>query len=335
MKALITADLHLDDLPRNEYRWKFFPYIKDLLKQYDYKYDLIVVGDLTDRKDKHSAKLVNRIIDELYEISQLTKIHLVSGNHDYIDPICPFMRFLSYIPNIEFIIQPTILTDVMVIPHTTNFLELWQSLTIPKTVKTILIHQTIKGSVVSEHYVIEEGLPLQTFDVIGNRQVLSGDIHIPQKLNDRFMYIGAPYPVNFGDNYNGRVLCLSGSDLGEVFYPCGKRSYVDIISPGNLALIDLKQGDQIKVRLKLSKAETYLWKSYVAEIKQICQERGVDLFGIELKKDKVQAMTETGVLKPEMSYGELIAKVAKKEKLSQLHIDIATSLIEEVNESTS
>ncbi|HWY34909.1 MAG TPA: hypothetical protein VNX68_09695, partial [Nitrosopumilaceae archaeon] len=62
MSILITSDLHLTDKDRDEYRWGLFPWLKQQIISYK-PTTLLFLGDTTDAKDRHSAKLTNRIVD--------------------------------------------------------------------------------------------------------------------------------------------------------------------------------------------------------------------------------------------------------------------------------
>jgi UDP-2,3-diacylglucosamine pyrophosphatase LpxH len=57
MKAIITSDLHLTDRPQDEYRWGIFPWLVNQSKELEVE-NLFILGDLTDFKDKHSAKII-------------------------------------------------------------------------------------------------------------------------------------------------------------------------------------------------------------------------------------------------------------------------------------
>ena len=61
MRRLLTADWHLTDKPLDEYRWDFIPWLGKQLK--DKKIDVLyILGDLTEKKDKHNAIFLNRIL---------------------------------------------------------------------------------------------------------------------------------------------------------------------------------------------------------------------------------------------------------------------------------
>ena len=57
---LVIGDLHLTDQPKDAYRFGIFKWIKKQIEKHQPEYT-VILGDLTDKKDKHSAGLVNRI----------------------------------------------------------------------------------------------------------------------------------------------------------------------------------------------------------------------------------------------------------------------------------
>ena len=100
---IITTDLHLTNRERDAYRWDLFPWLEKKLATTD-STDLVILGDLTDAKDGHSAALVNRITDTLANLP--VQVTILKGNHDYIDEETPFFRFLNKLDNVHFIVQP-------------------------------------------------------------------------------------------------------------------------------------------------------------------------------------------------------------------------------------
>src|SRR5215831_509799 len=118
LNLLITSDLHLSDRARDRYRFGLFKWL--VKKQRKYNVDAtFILGDVTDRKDNHSAALVNEIIDNLILLKP--PVYILKGNHDFIDPDTPYFRFLSRLDGIKFISEPTRLPDwgwgAAMIPH--------------------------------------------------------------------------------------------------------------------------------------------------------------------------------------------------------------------------
>ena len=95
MNSLVTGDWHFSDNPRDDYRHAYMKKLMRLIKRKKVN-NLIVLGDLTEEKDRHSAWLVNQVVLHFAELSQLCKIYILRGNHDYVDPDTPFFSFLGH-----------------------------------------------------------------------------------------------------------------------------------------------------------------------------------------------------------------------------------------------
>ena len=98
MSQLVISDLHLTDNNLDSYRWKIFDVLVELCNKYNVK-ELIILGDITEKKNDHSSELVNKILDNFYYLCQKTKLcnlNILCGNHDYIDSNTPFFKFLQY-----------------------------------------------------------------------------------------------------------------------------------------------------------------------------------------------------------------------------------------------
>ena len=147
----ILADLHLTDRPRDEYRWQLFPWLARQMERKDDQ-TVLILGDLTDEKDRHSAKLVNMVMDALLDLPG--DVFVLQGNHDYVDHECAFFSFLSrpdVSPQLSFIAAPTYLEGlldvsetVLMLPHTNNPGS-WDELELDG-VGLICTHQTYGGA---------------------------------------------------------------------------------------------------------------------------------------------------------------------------------------------
>src|SRR6266436_4337016 len=115
---IITADLHLSDKPQDSYRWGIFDWLR---KQQDENKisGCLILGDLTEEKDCHSATLVNKMVNGLRKLEP--PVYILKGNHDYIDYNNPYFGFLSCIDGIRFITTPAeIEPGIFAIPHQPN-----------------------------------------------------------------------------------------------------------------------------------------------------------------------------------------------------------------------
>jgi hypothetical protein len=274
MTILVTADLHLNDNPRDQYRHDFLiKYLPAMVQKYHAE-ELYILGDLTDEKDRHGAQLVNSLVDQLTNLTQFCHIVILRGNHDYVVPNHPFYGFLKNIHRIAWVNEPRIEEGNFVfLPHTTNYQRDWQSLDFLG--KTIFAHNTFEGADVGNRRL--EGIPTDIFPQ--GTKVYSGDIHVPQRFGS-ITYVGAPYLVDFGDSYEPRVLVLDGKKVISVKCPGPQKRLVEIERMGNDALLqvqvqgNLKAGDILKVRVKVNSADYAHWSEIRDKVRQWGDKQG-------------------------------------------------------------
>lgn len=291
MATLLTADLHLTDNPRDEYRWGILPW---LVKQAEvHQVDqIMVLGDLTDAKDRHSSALVNRVVRNLSGNATGPRWIFIKGNHDYIDESLPFFEFLEFHDNVRFFNYPSELTikvadtpeKCLFLPNTKNWREDWQELYF-NDYPFIFTHQTYEGCL-TENGTTLEGIPPSIFkDFEGH--VYSGDIHVPQKVARNVEYVGAPYHLRFGDVFNPRVLLIDNNGrCRNLRFACQGKYLINCSSVDELVdtahAMEVKRGDQVKVRVSLHRAEYPNWSQIKAAIRTCAGEQGWHLFGPEL-----------------------------------------------------
>src|SRR5688572_10512164 len=219
MRWLLTSDLHLSDKPRDEYRFELFPWLAKQQTTQKVTHTFIL-GDLTENKDRHSAKLVNRTIEELSRLKP--PIYILRGNHDGVDPTNPFFGFLNAVEGFNFIIEPEeVLPGVFMIPHqrTQKLLDA-ACKTVKRTkqqeVLHLMVHQTFDGAQ-AETGARLSGLSPLLIELLRPRACWAGDVHKPQQ-NGPVMYLGAPYHVRFGDNYQPRVVLADKDDTKNLHF---------------------------------------------------------------------------------------------------------------------
>lgn len=288
MRLLLISDLHLTSNPRDEYRWWLFQWLQKQCKDVD---QLCILGDLTDAKDFHSAKLVNRIVDSLLSLD--VDVSILRGNHDGTDPECPYFKFLSEIHQFNFIKEPWIDEHkILWLPHTRTPEIDWPELKIEAfEARIIFAHATFRGA------VAENGMELDGPTIhmlpkdLRNLSIFAGDVHVPQDdLIGNVTYVGSPYHVHFGDKFKPRALLLTiRGNRGEVYesipIPHIRRGSATIKSVMDLHESDLIEGDQLKIKLSLSPAEYVDWHARKKEVLAWCAKYGVELCGITLEKE--------------------------------------------------
>ena len=334
MSAILTADLHLDDKSKNSDRWNLWPWLKKQCKQQGANY-LIILGDMTDEKDRHSAKLVNRIVDNLYELSQIVKIIFLPGNHDFVDEKSPFFGFLDKLKNVKVIREITTMNipglgDCMFLPCTRTWRKEWKGIDFTQA-DFIFTHQSYDGCI-SENGTKLKGIPPSVFNGIKGK-VYSGDIHVPQKVSKNIEYVGSPYRIKFGDAFKARCLLLSHDKLRPLYFPGKERVLITVQSVEQLKLSNSSDRTQIKIRYRLRKRDYPDWPKIRKEIKAIVKEKGWEFCGLELKTIQVRARqqeikTNSKSHKPQ----EILQDYSQRKKLTPTLKNTGHSLLKEAQQ---
>lgn len=322
MTAILTGDTHWNEKKIDEYRWGLFP----LLDRYTAD-ELIICGDLTDAKDRHSATLVNRLYDEMMKLEKRFRLIILKGNHDYIDSAHPFFEFLGKGSDSLFITHPTRLKisvgDCYFIPAGCD----WSSLTIPRC-DYIFTHTTFDGAISENGTALPGVAPSILRDFKG--KCYSGDIHKPQDLTRNITYIGAPYHTRFGDDFKPRMIYLENSgktfDLHYVQAPA--KRVLKITEPGDLETAKAERGDLVKIECFLYRADLTEWRKYQERIRGICEKKGWQLCGSKpVMMEPVERKNQTVIESTVATQEELIERYGKKHKASSVYIDIGKKLM--------
>lgn len=332
MKYLITADLHLTDHPDDDYRWELFEWLHKQIRTHNPD-ALLILGDITDRKDKHSSRLVNRLVVELARLGPLLEVFVLAGNHDAIDPTLPFFKFIDpTIPNIAFITEPELINigsdAVLFVPHTRNPEQAWHGLDFSDpSLAYIFLHHTITGAIASNGSKME-GLDADVFKK-AHARVYSGDIHVPQTTKG-VTYVGSPYHVHFGDNFTPRVLLLTDGQERDLHFPSISKRTIEINSVRELEQLKLKSTDHVKIRLKLPKAEFCDWQNHKTAIEDLCNQSGIKLHSIQLLEKTRKKLTESApTVKPmeNLSQPELFRLFCEKEGIDDQLAGIGSAFL--------
>lgn len=294
MIQILLSDLHLTDSPYDEYRWGLFPWLKDKIRDLDPGLKILyILGDLTENKDRHSATLVNRIVSNLTDLYRQTGLHeivVLRGNHDGLGNVAYF-KFLNCFPYIKVITEPQIIRQgfkcVAMLPHTRSPENDWKGIDF-SSVHFVMAHITVRGAKSETNFSLagEKGADeLTSLRVRGlsiRPRIFSGDVHVPQQIGT-LTYVGAPYPIRFGDSFRGRVLVLGRRGHSEWHFPTIKKAKCGISDVSALGRAWLRKGDQLKVELQLPKGERHEWHKHREEIQAWCERKGVILRGVELQ----------------------------------------------------
>lgn len=350
MKILFTADLHFTDNPRDEYRWGLLPWLAKMVRQH--RVDLVIIGgDITDAKDKHSSVLVNRLVRGLAEIAMEAPIKALKGNHDYIDEGEPFFGFVNEFPafkseggqlhGIDFLVEPDIIQlqgpegKIALLPNTKDWEGAWSGRKWSQY-ELIFAHATFDGCESESGFKLT-GIPPAFFK--GAKKVWSGDIHKPQMVGRNIEYVGAPYRIRFGDAFKPRVVLLERSASGiwstiDLHYRTQGKHLVEIINPkgpGAAAReleytketggLTIYEGDQVKVRVRLPRSAYPDWPEIKAAIIEEAQLAKLQLTGPELvsleEPAPKRASAGKDTLRDTHSPREELESYAEEKELSQ------------------
>jgi hypothetical protein len=275
--TIITADLQLSDNQRDAYRFVLFPRLRAIMQRLAAK-RLIILGDLTEEKDRHSGQFTNRIVNELLACAELAPVTVLQGNHDALDPAHPFFQFVGHMPGVEWLKDVTTrdldgLGRCVFIPHVPAT-ELWR-FQVPTSAEWIFCHQTFAGADIGTRTL--EGISPGIF--MAHMRVIAGDIHVPQSFAN-ITYVGAPYTVDFGDNYQGRLLLIRDDRLTSMKLTLPQKRLLDWpVEAGNgrlkAMLAKLTRGDIVKLRVHMTAADYPGWADIRREALQLGEHAGV------------------------------------------------------------
>lgn len=287
MRRLLLADPHFTAVPRDAYRWRIFPWLQETITKHSVK-TLLILGDLTEAKNYHSAVLVNQLVEALFNLHQHTGvlIEILPGNHDSTDPECPYFRFLRRFPFVRYFetprLEPFDGKQALYLPHTRNPLAWPNDLLYDADI--IFMHQTVAGAR-SESGQALEGIAATALAAAKRAKAIwSGDVHVPQTIGP-VEYVGAPYPIRFGDAFKPRAVLLHGNGIfSSLDTPPFNRLAVSVKCRADLAIYRLKPGDQVKIKVSLTRAEFVNWAAIKRDLTAACEQAGADLCGLEVER---------------------------------------------------
>jgi 3',5'-cyclic AMP phosphodiesterase CpdA len=335
VKALVIADLHLSEKPRDAYRFQVMADIANLIEKHKVDY-LIILGDLTEAKDFHPATLVNAVVDIVHSFSQFCEVLVLRGNHDYTRADFPFFRFLRRLKRVRWINSVSRIdlgkADCLFLPHTRDYKKDWALLPHLEEIQFVFAHNTFEGSI-TEHGKKLSGIPTDMFE--GNAPVISGDIHTPQRLGP-VTYVGSPYTVDFGDSFEPRALLIDWFDhrdfvLKDIPLPGPQKRLLDITTAdiGRLKKQNFEEGDIVKVRLTLGLEEQENWFALRDKVKHELSDLGADVYLVQ-PVTSAQAKSLAKIARKDVKSDEFIVQeYGKATKQPEATLQIGLSLLKE------
>lgn len=252
---LITADLHLTDKPSELYRFDVFTELAKCSIENGIS-DIIILGDVTDKKDNHTGFLINKVVDSFIELRNKTKcnIYILLGNHDQIS--YPTFSILNNIDGITFVDKLTEIGKDLFIPYNVELGGLketpFYSNIIKNKYRNIFMHHEVNGAVSGNKKYIHDPIILDKV----KSKLYSGHIHIPQTLNNGLIYVGSPYHTRYGEDFEDSRFIILKEDmpyihsLSDVF---PKKITIDIQTKKDLEKFKtISEKDFVKVNLYMT-----------------------------------------------------------------------------------
>lgn len=339
---LATADLHLNNLPRDQYRHDFQKQLRELVKKHHVG-TVIINGDLTDDKDFHPATLVNKVVDHIHALAQLCDVIINTGNHDYTAlASTPFFRFLSRVDGVYWVGEPTRgesisskhttkdLSRVLFLPHSPNPARDWKNVNFGG-IDLVFAHQTFDGAL-SEHGQRMEGVDCALIPM--DIKVLSGDVHTPQRVGLQVTYIGAPYTVDFGDSYDPRIMLLDNGKLTSIPVDGPQKRLIEVTA-GELPKLKAKQtleqlseGDILKVRVELDHSQYAKWAEFKDEVYAWGAKHGFVINMVQPVHKKAAVAKKAVKRIDHQSDKEIVSAFVKRHKIDEHTAKIGDKFVE-------
>ena len=307
---LLATDLHLTDNALEEYRWVFMETQLPALCVKHKIDNVYLLGDVWDRKDRHSATLVNRSARALQGVANAIPGDVViqMGNHDELIVGSSFWEFLNtFNGRVRYITKPTLHNDFLILPFSKDPVNEWASLDFEKP-KAVFMHQTAPGANFGDARIVDAAhahkLPILT----GSAITFSGDVHRPQVVNNEYVYIvyvGTPYPVRFNEDWPGRVLIIDSNDPRtiEVVETSTMRRCILDLHPAKInKLVDeFKPGDQVRVRYHTTPDNIKHLTDDEKQVRDLIAQTGATLVSFESVVEEVVTTDDKTVASEDVS----------------------------------
>lgn len=328
---LLTADWHLTDNPDEEYRWGVFDVVRKQMARHRAT-ALVILGDLADRKDRHSAALLNRMRGAFMRLAEdcQQEIMLFPGNHDM--PIVgeSFWTFLDDLPNVTFISQPAEWDDgrALVLPYTDDPVAAWDDFDLG-AYEAIFMHQPVNGATEKGRTVLtKKPFP----ELPPGPKVYSGDIHTPQVVGP-VRYVGAPHPIKFGDRYRCQMLLVDHKYrvAKELELAPIARHMLRVGSIDKLKHLPTQPGDQAQVVFELGLDAMARWPAIRDEIQNWAVRAQVRLFSIEpsvvIEKTSIAGQPLDDVYYGQSDPADVLVLFAEQEGIAEVPLEAGVDFL--------
>lgn len=330
MKTLITSDWHFSDKARDAYRWHFLKWLRKTIITHNID-RVIMLGDLTEAKDNHGAWLVNRVTDAIAELASLCNVIGIRGNHDGISPDHPFFGYFQHLPHVKWITFPTRIDNELFLPHSSNPQRDWKELGDEYTQTRVhYCHQTFVGAVAdnASGFKLKGGVPI---DIIPPRvSVYSGDVHRPQQIGP-VIQVGAPYRVDFGDDYEPRVIVLDGGahahSVRSIPVPGPQKRLIKLTPTTKLTPDLAGPGDIVKIEVELTTEDYSHWLEYRDRIERFATNQKWKVHGIHALIEHVLKTLPKSKQSNQATDAELMHMFAKRQGLDEALLNTGMEFI--------
>jgi predicted phosphodiesterase len=305
MKFLFIGDVHIKTDNSEEIDILLFE-IQRIAKEYTFDY-IIVGGDVMHYHERLFTQCLNKSINFLKSLTDISYTYVLVGNHDYINN-SEFLTQNHWMNSIKNWKNLKIVDDVieekefMLCPYVYpgRFIEALETKTKDWGDKKIIFaHQEFKGCKMGAIVSIDGDCWNEDYPY-----VISGHIHDNQKIGDNIYYPGSPLQHAFGDS-DTRVLCLISIDDSDILDNPKIIDIIDIplnvpkkrIIKANLSNIkdilntkenkEQKKQDNIKIKLDVTNEEFKLFKE-TKEYKELIN-KGIK---IQINKKKIEKKDE-------------------------------------------
>ena len=319
---LLFTDTHLTDQPADEYRWEVFNHVRQAAKDYEVT-SITNLGDMVDRKDRFTAKFVNRLNSEIKLISKLAPLDIMMGNHD--NPLNgqAFFEFLNdFEHEVRYITKPTFCGKLILLPYTHNPIKDWAAIKFD-TFDAAFMHATVTGARSESGFELSGG----KFPPFPPKlKIYSGDVHQPQTVG-QVTYVGTQHPIKYGDKGPFRMLLLDPKTFDivkEIRIDAARKLVLDVTSLADLEGIDVRPGDQIRVRFAVGSGDVSKWGDVEQGIEAWAQSKGVDVTGLEASITRQSVSESLDIdLKPDAT----LRLFAKDENIDPALLDVGLDIL--------
>ena len=198
---LITADTHFREGAYLSYpQCKFWDNVCEFFTFHVTPYNdvgkhFMILGDLTEAKDRHSGGLVNFIVSGIQKLKDRgISVHILFGNHDRIPDGLPFFDFLGAAHIVKGVNIPPLFSQ-------------WE---LENNASIALFHGPVNGFESYPGSLVENGIDPDAL-LKGHEFAIGGDLHKPLQNKGKIWYCGSPYDtrLSYEINHHGMILVHS------------------------------------------------------------------------------------------------------------------------------